>query len=1046
MSRDRAFSILILFGTLSIFGAVSGFYVLYGRDNAYNDGQINITFRYSGALPEVVEDQVTRKIEGLLATVSGLQEIRSVSGRGFGYLKAKVTDPEKLMQKRFEISTLMGQLYPGFPKKVSYPVTSVDRSDKSKLPLLSYVIPVNGFDNIEEFIKCNIQQPLLALKGISQVNIIGASKKNIEVGYRRNDLEKLSLTTGVLANNLANAEEGLGKVPDRTAGGQVFYRNLIVKKEENNVQNLSDFPIGISNGQIIPLHQVASVRINQSDDENILRIDGKQVRIVEIVADQKYHVLFTWMRIKQLVSVLQNKMPKGISVLLQYDEVAKKNTGLWRAIIQVLMAIAIVLLTVFVVFKRFNPILLTFLFITGALSISFLVYRLLGLKLDEYAYTGIVISVGMMMTNCMAVLISNLRGKIKNTSSGTLAINFATIAALSIIILPNSGFGNTYHGFAIVIMTSCVISTILAVILMPALIAYIKVEHSYSLKRKKAISHLGFINLYRHFVLHLLRFRILILFATVLLFGLPFFLLPEKINSDEGFAKFYNRLTAVPQYREHIKPFIDIALGGTLRLFWLQSNKDIQSDEETSETRIGINIEIAKGYAFSEIKEVVTDWEDYLSAFKEIRTFQSRIVDAEHAQMVIYFDESSDSTGFPMMFKKKLELKADENGLAEFAIYGVGEGFSTEVKTEKTNYAINLSGYNYEKMMLFAARVEDELKENERVNRIFFDQDMLSERNDSRLDYVMSPIKPKNEIIGLSAARLSRMLYDNYGDAETTIPYQSQLIQLRDVEEKPHLWDLQHQNLKSGSFGLRIGQVTVLQRSKSLSEINRLNQQYRVVVNYNFIGDAYLGKKVSDQIIEKISRQLPLGYSINDGQTDDLKQITRNRLLSFIYIVIIIFFACAIIFNSLRNALSVIVFIPLSLIGFFTSAYVFNCPLHDGGILPLILLSSMVVRAAVLLVNHFSIRKSSVFRPVNHYVKVVYRNLLLISLSIVSLIFSLLPTVFMQAKDIRNGVNWSIISGLVISVPAILVLLPLTLLKPAKRSTVQFITKSGSHD
>ena len=53
----------------------------------------------------------------------------------------------------------------------------------------------------------------------------------------------------------------------------------------------------------------------------------------------------------------------------------------------------------------------------------------------------------------------------------------------------------------------------------------------------------------------------------LLAFGLPVFLLPEKMKGDDRWAKTYNQTLGTTTYKEKVKPIVDKALGGTLRLF-----------------------------------------------------------------------------------------------------------------------------------------------------------------------------------------------------------------------------------------------------------------------------------------------------------------------------------------------------------------------------------------------------------------------------------------------------------------------------------------------
>jgi multidrug efflux pump subunit AcrB len=149
--------------------------------------------------------------------------------------------------------------------------------------------------------------------------------------------------------------------------------------------------------------------------------------------------------------------------------------------------------------------------------------------------------------------------------------------------------------------------------------------------------------------------------AIVLLFGLPVFLIPDKIEKETGFAERYNRIFDNTTYKEKVKPVVNKALGGTLRLF---SEKVYQGSYFTrsEEVVLTITASMPNGTTLPQMNALIEKMERYLSGFAEIRQFQTDIPNARRASIRVFFNRASERSGFPYQLKSSVITKALELG------------------------------------------------------------------------------------------------------------------------------------------------------------------------------------------------------------------------------------------------------------------------------------------------------------------------------------------------------------------------------------------------
>ena len=162
----------------------------------------------------------------------------------------------------------------------------------------------------------------------------------------------------------------------------------------------------------------------------------------------------------------------------------------------------------------------------------------------------------------------------------------------------------------------------------------------------------------------------------VLAFGLPIFLLPEKIEPEEKdlsardslWIARYNEFAAKGIWKETIKPIVDKSLGGTLRLF-VQKVYEGSYFTRNEETVLSISASMPNGTTLDQMNHLINRMEAYLSTYKEIRQFQTSIYNARQASINVYFTRENERSGFPYTLKSRVISKALELGGGSWGVW-----------------------------------------------------------------------------------------------------------------------------------------------------------------------------------------------------------------------------------------------------------------------------------------------------------------------------------------------------------------------------------------
>lgn len=99
-------------------------------------------------------------------------------------------------------------------------------------------------------------------------------------------------------------------------------------------------------------------------------------------------------------------------------------------------------------------------------------------------------------------------------------------------------------------------------------------------------------------------------------------------------------------------------------------------------------------------------------------------------------------------------------------------------------------------------------------------------------------------------------------------------------------------------------------------QIAKENQQYRLCLQYEYIGSYEQGNKIQKRDLEEFNKLLPMGYTAeSDSQSWSWGKKDNKQYLLLLVVIAIIFFTTSILFNSLKQPLAIIFVIPVSYIG-----------------------------------------------------------------------------------------------------------------------------------
>src|SRR5207247_803483 len=184
-------SVLIL--SLTVIGIFSFTRLGIDRFPKIDFPTVLVTTVQPGAAPEQVETEITDKIEEAVNTISGIDQLRSVSSEGVSQVIVTFTLDKNVDVGAQEVRDKVNGVLPRLPRTIQQP--RVDRLDPDSAPVLSIAVSANKpIRDITEYADKVLRRQLESVDGVGQVFVLGGRQRQINVWLQADRLRAHNLT------------------------------------------------------------------------------------------------------------------------------------------------------------------------------------------------------------------------------------------------------------------------------------------------------------------------------------------------------------------------------------------------------------------------------------------------------------------------------------------------------------------------------------------------------------------------------------------------------------------------------------------------------------------------------------------------------------------------------------------------------------------------------------------------------------------------------------------------------------------------------------
>ena len=474
---------------LVVFGAVS--YLRMGVD-LFPDVDIpvvTVTVPYEGADPETVETEVTDVLEEAVNTISGIKTLRSESGEGLSQVFIEFELEEDIDVVSQDVRDKVAAIRSELPRDIESPI--VEKFDPDSSPILAIVLsgPASIRD-LTDYADNTVKRRIEGVPGVGNVRLVGDREREVRIWLRADALRARGLAAQDVIDQLReeNVEPPGGRVENDR-------RELVVKTKGKiaEVAQFEDLVVAYHNGAPVRLRDVAWVEDGLEDFRSFARLDGNRAVSLLIRRQSGSNILAVADTVKQRLDKLRGQLPPGYQLTVAQDLsrfVADSfNEARGELLRGGILAVAVILLFL----RNIRGSMVAAITIPTTVIATFTFMGIMGFTLNMMSMLALTISVGMIVDDTIVVLENTYRhmeeGKrrmqaafeaIAEIGFAVIATSLAIIAVFVPVAFMTGIVGRFFYEFGLTVAFAVAVSTFIAVTLSPMLCSRVlKVEKSH---------------------------------------------------------------------------------------------------------------------------------------------------------------------------------------------------------------------------------------------------------------------------------------------------------------------------------------------------------------------------------------------------------------------------------------------------------------------------------------------------------------------------------------------------------------------------------------
>ena len=898
--------------------------------------RVTINTRYENVAPQEIETLITEPVEKAVSSVSGVEDVTSVSVEGRSQVRVGFGWRTDLDEAVSDVREKIDRLRDDLPEDAEAPVIS--KYDANARPIM-FIGIYGDMDpvSLRRFVENKIQYRLERSRGVASADIRGGLEREIHVDLYLDKMRALKLSPADVIRTLRAANVTLPAGNLDRAHLEVMVRTL---GEFTSLDQIRRTVVARRGGVPIHLEELANIEDSYKEIDHVVKINGRSAVIISLIRQPLANTVEVVERVKEEIRSINRDFPDVTVTALRdnarYIRDAIHNVrraALWGAMF------AIVILLFFLRNMRSTFIIATAVPVSIVATFSLMYFQ--GFSVNIMSFGGLALGIGLLVDNSIVVLENIFRhrergaeGKeavLRGTREVAGAITASTMTTLVVFLpllfVPGSA-GIIFKQLAWVVFFSLATSLVVALTLVPVMAHQL-------LGRMQGERNRGALGKFYH-----LGERCLLYLDAHYQALISWSLSHRGVVLVSVFALLALSLILVPKIGREFMPKAD---EGSITIY--ANMEEGARIEEMDRTSIAFE---------ALVRREVPETENVFSHFGQFG-FRARGKNRGHVHIWLgprRTRERSDEDIARVLRREARSIPGvatrvrTRSGLYIFRRLGLADN---------DNLEIDIRGHDLEAAQRLAREIKAEMEGIDGIAGIRIN------RQGGQPEIGLHIDRERAASLGISVASLAEAVKTSIGGTRATLYREGgdefDIVVRLAEKDRSSLEGLPNLMIPTSSgSGVPLRSLVRLEERRGPMEIHRLNQERVVSITGEVVGRD-MGEVAEELRASLRGLDLPPGFSLNiGGDYEEQRQAFQELRWGLLLALLLVYIVMAALFEKFLDPLVIMFSVPFAAIGIILILLLTGTTLNVNSFIGIILLTGIVVNNAIVLVDYINLK------------------------------------------------------------------------------------------
>ncbi|HRP72337.1 MAG TPA: efflux RND transporter permease subunit [Luteimonas sp.] len=450
---------------------------------------VNVSTVYYGADADLIQGFITTPLEREIASAEGIDYLASTSSAGVSTIQAYIRldqDPnEALTQIAAKVNKMRGQL----PPESEDPVIDLQQGQQIAAMYVSFASETLDNNQITDYLTRVVQPKLVTVPGVQRADILGAGTFAMRVWLKPDRMTALQVTASDVSNALAsnNVLAAVGSTK-----GQMVAIDMTARTDLRNADEFRALVVREQGGAIVRLGDVADVMLGSESYGTSVLINGEAATFMGIFVSPDANSLDVIGELRVLWdNEIVPQLPEGVTASIPYDSTETIQDAIDEVVRTIIEAVVIVIVVIFLFLGSIRSVLIPAVTVPLSLIGSLFLMLLMGFTINLLTLLAMVLAIGIVVDDAIIMLENIHRHIEEGLSPHDAAIKGARELAWPVVAMTTTlvavylpiGFqggltGILFTEFAFTLAGAVLLSGVIALTLTPMMSSRILKPHA----------------------------------------------------------------------------------------------------------------------------------------------------------------------------------------------------------------------------------------------------------------------------------------------------------------------------------------------------------------------------------------------------------------------------------------------------------------------------------------------------------------------------------------------------------------------------------------